>query len=70
MILNSRGDRLCERKCPAFREGSTGLCWCDAKMLYHGWDKPEYIIGAERVNYCNILKGYKLVKDNEVIHDN
>ena len=42
MILNSRGNRLCERKCPAFREGSTGLCWCDVKMLYHGWDKPEY----------------------------
>jgi hypothetical protein len=66
MIIDKLGQRLCDPKCGCFVD--IGFGFCSAKMLYHGWDKPEYIIGAQNINYCNVPKGFKLIKDNGVIN--
>ena len=65
MIVDNRGYRLCDPKCELFIAKAN---YCMAGMLSSGWDKPEYIIDAHKTNYCNVTKGYKLIKDEETTH--
>lgn len=63
MIIDNQGRRICDPKCGCFVDIGFGVC--DADMLYHGYDKPNYIIDAKHVNYCNVPKGYKMIPDNK-----